>query len=129
MLTLAETARRMENGTSPHIALKEHVDAWNWVPTGTRPAREEMFAEEPVWLPDLPWMNAWLAGAAEYEAFLIGAETPAWALKDVRFLRAPFVSGGANARKYALVETPFAWRRRMVFTGKTGLAAREKNDG
>ena len=123
MLILAETALRMENGVHPHIAIKEHMDAWNRTPV------PEMFAEEPVWLPNLPWMNAWLAGAAEYEAFLIGVETPAWALKDIRFLRTPFVPGGANARKYALVETPFAWRRRMVFTGKTGLVAREGKDG
>jgi hypothetical protein len=120
MLTLAETARRIESGISPHVAIKEHMDAWNAAQDA------QLFTEEPVWLTDLPWINAWLAGAAEYEAFLAGIEAPEWTMKTIRFLKTPFISGGANARKYALMETPFAWRRRMVFTGRTGLVARGK---
>ena len=122
MLTLRHTAERIQKGVDPTIAIKEHCDAWN----GSRDPR--LFQEEPP-LTAMPWIDAWLAGAAEYEAFLIDEPAPAWTLAPERFLKAPFCVGGPNARKYALVETPFAWRRRLVFSGRTMLrGARQKMD-
>lgn len=135
--SLALTAIRIRSGTDPVIAIKEHADAWN------QQHALELFTEEPVLIEGQllqskcastrlaasravsgsagPWLDAWLAGAAEYEAFLIDAVTPDWALQEGRFLKRPHIVGGANGRRYGLMETPFAWRRRMIFGGRTML--------
>lgn len=129
--SLVHTAERIRSGTDPVIAIKEHADAWN------QQHDLELFTEEPVLIEGLlsqsrcastsvsgsagPWLDAWLAGAAEYEAFLIDAVTPDWALQEGRFLKRPHIVGGANGRRYGLMETPFAWRRRMIFGGRTML--------
>lgn len=113
-LTLARTAGRIRGGMRPTAAIKEHVDAWN------RYHSRNLFLDEPELLEDAH-LNAWLAGCAEYEAFLIGLPAPRWTECPQRFLDRPFVPGGPNTRRYALIETPFAWRRRLVFGGRTGL--------
>lgn len=114
--SLAHTSDRIRSGTDPVIAIKEHADAWN------SQRISELFAEEPIFMDaEQAWLNAWLAGAAEYEAFLINEVTPAWALQDRRFLTRPHIVGGTNGRRYGLMETPFAWRRRMIFGGSTML--------
>lgn len=112
---LAHTAIRIRSGTDPVIAIKEHADAWN------QQRAQEMFNEEPAFVEGQSWLDAWLAGAAEYEAFLIDVATPDWALREERFLKRPHIVGGANGRRYGLMETPFAWRRRMIFGGRTML--------
>lgn len=113
--SLAHTAQRIQSGTNPVIAIKEHADAWN--------QRHDpiLFEEKPELIQGQSWLDAWLAGAAEYEAFLIAVDAPAWALEDHRFLFSPHIVGGANGRRYGLMETPFAWRRRMIFGGSTML--------
>jgi hypothetical protein len=120
--TLAKTAQRVFDGTEPLIAIKEWVDGWN--------ARQEasLYQEEPAWIDQdiWYWVNIWLAGAAEYAAFLNGEVPPAWTEQPQYFSRMPIVAGGSNARRYALSETPFAWRRRMLFSGRTTML---KKDG
>lgn len=111
-LTLKITAQRIIDGTDPQFAIKEHIDEWN------RSFDPAMYTEEPP-LTVLSHVNAWLAGAAEYEAFMIDQNRPEWANVDTRFLPEPFYIGGRNAQIVALTETPFAFRRRLVFTGKT----------
>lgn len=113
--SLAHTADRIRSGTDPVIAIKEHADAWN------KRHAPELFEEEPALIDGQSWIDAWLAGAAEYEAFLISVASPAWSLHESRFLRKPHIVGGANGRRYGLMETPFAWRRRMIFGGSTIL--------
>lgn len=115
--TLAKTADRIRSGLEPVFAIKEHIDDWN------RNREASLFLDEPEFFSDTEqhWLNAWLAGAAEYEAFLIKQKPPAWTLQADRFLKTPFIQGGENGRRYALIETPFSWRRRMVFTGKTTI--------
>ena len=118
--TIRHTAERILSGTASVIAIKEHCDAWNRAPDA------RLFHDEPpmIGTPQSPsWIDAWLAGAAEYEAYLIGVPAPDWALEPRRFLRTPFIPGGPNTRRYALIETPFAWRRRMVFGGRTMIEA------
>jgi hypothetical protein len=117
--TLAEIALRIQGGTTPVIAIKEFVDDWN------RHRDVAQVAEEPVWVQgdDQLWVNYWLAGAAEYGAFLTDQETPLWANQECYFSRMPIVHGGPNMRRYALVETPFAWRRRLLFMGQATMLA------
>lgn len=113
ILTLEVTAQRIINGTDLPIAVKEHIDEWN------RSFDARLYASEPP-LTVQPWLDAWLAGAAEYEVFMIDQACPEWADSPCRFLTEPFfASDGKNSRAIDLVETPFAWRRRLVFTGKT----------
>lgn len=115
--SLADVADRVQNGTDPLIAIKEWVDAWNRGPECAK------YAEMPEWIdePDLFWVNLWLAGAAEYGASLLGQPTVAWSELPHYFSRKPILHGGVSARHYALLETPFAWRRRMLFSGKTTM--------
>lgn len=111
-LTLVVTAQRIIDGTDPQVAIKEHIDEWN------RSFDPLLHASEPPFT-GLPHFDAWLAGAAEYEAFMIDLACPAWAKSPRRFLTEPFYVGGRNTQIVALTETPFAFRRRLVFTGKT----------
>lgn len=115
-LSLARTAERIAAGVPYVIAIKEHVDTWNKVHDA------KLFTNEPLFLDaTLHWVDAWCAGAAEYEAFILGVKAPEWVMHSDRFLKQPFLMGGNNARRYALIETPFSWRKRMVFSGKTSL--------
>lgn len=111
-LTLEVTAKRIIEGIDPQFAIKEHIDEWN------RTFDPALYAEEPP-LTGLSHVDAWLAGAAEYEAFTIDLACPEWAGASTRFLSEPLYIGGRNAQVVALTETPFAFRRRLAFTGKT----------
>lgn len=112
MLTLEVTAKRIIDGCNAQMAIKEHIDHWN------RSNDSNLFVLKPP-LTSCSYIDAWLAGAAEYEAFLIGIEPPQWTREPERFLHEPFFIGGDLARIVAFVETPFSFRRRLVFTGKT----------
>lgn len=120
-LTLAVTAQRIIDGAHPQVAIKEHIDEWNQSLDPT------LYAQEPP-LTGLAYADAWLAGAAEYEAFMIDLPYPAWAEAPTRFLREPFYTGGKGAQTVALVETPFAFRRRLLFTGKTFIRGDRGNN-
>ena len=113
-LTLKVTAQRIIDGTDPQFAIKEHIDEWN------RSFDPDMYAEEPP-LTGVSHVDAWLAGAAEYEAFMIDLACPEWAAAPTRFLSEPFYIGGRNSQIVGLVETPFAWRRRGLFPGTTWI--------
>lgn len=113
-LTLEVTAQRIIDGTNSQTAIKEHIDEWN------RSFDALLYASEPP-LTGQPWLDAWLAGAAEYEAFMIDQACPEWASAPCRFLTEPFFTGGRNSQIIDMTETPFAWRRRLAFTGKTSI--------
>lgn len=116
-LTLEVTAQRIIEGTDPQFAIKEHVDEWN------RSFDSCLYSDEPT-LTGLPHVDAWLAGAAEYESFLSNQICPQWTGASCRFLPEPFYIGGRNSQIVGLVETPFAFRRRLLFTGKTFIAGK-----
>ena len=127
--TLKEVSQRIQGDTEPSagcnpvIAIKEWVDDWN------RHHQVEMVREEPLWILDdhWYWVNLWIAGAAEYAAFLTDAQAPEWTADPRYFSKKPILAGGPNARHYALMETPFAWRRRMLFSGRTTLRGLTSN--
>jgi len=75
-------------------------------------------------LTGVPYVDAWLAGAAEYEAFMIDQAIPGWTSAPCRFLPEPFYIGGRNSQIVGLAETPFAFRRRLLFTGKTFITGK-----
>ena len=105
---------RISVGTMVEIAVKEHIDAWN------KAFDIGLYQEEPA-LTGLPYVDAWLAGAAHYEAYLLEKECPFWATEPVRFLNKPLFIGGKYARMLAIEETPFPWRIRRLYSGKSNI--------
>jgi hypothetical protein len=71
-------------------------------------------AREPALLDD-PVANAYLAAAAEHLALRYRHPMPAWTLKSDRFLHRAHFGGPSGMRALLLVESPSAFRRRMIF--------------
>jgi hypothetical protein len=88
----------------------------------TRPgARATMLAPEPP-LGDDDRVNAYLAAVAEHLAFRERLPVPPWATRKARFLKRPFFPAGLESLKATLlVESPTAFRRRMIFVGADPL--------
>ncbi len=76
--------------------------------------RKASIADEPPLLPD-PVANAYLAAAAEHLALRYRQTTPEWAVRSDRFLRSPHFAGPDGMTAMLLVESPSAFRRRMIF--------------
>lgn len=71
-----------------------------------------------------PVKDAYLAALAEHLATQYGLEYPAWANNADRFLHEPFFAGGLESLKaILLVESPAAFRRRMIFIDKDALTS------
>lgn len=78
--------------------------------------------DEPIGLD--PVKDAYLAALAEHLATQYGLEYPAWANGANRFLHEPFFAGGMESLKaILLVESPSAFRRRMIFIDKDALTS------
>ncbi len=66
--------------------------------------------------------NAYLAAVAEHLALRNHLPVPEWTGKPCRFLKHPFFPGGLESLKATfLVESPTAFRRRMIFVGSDPL--------
>ena len=84
-------------------------------------ARADMLSREPP-LSDDDRTNAYLAAVAEHLAFRDHFTVPAWAGDKARFLKRPFFPAGLESLKATLiVESPTAFRRRMIFVGADPL--------
>lgn len=113
--TLAVTAQRIREGEPVQLCLKECVDAWN----ATR--QPSFFEIEPA-ATGFSALDAWMGGAAEIMAGRIACPVPQWTEGPGRFLDTPwFADKGVHAREIALIETPGAFRRRLVFCGITRI--------
>jgi hypothetical protein len=86
-------------------------------------ARASMLAEEPPMSPDDERANAYYAAVAEHLALLYKLPVPVWALAEGRFLSKPFFPSGLESLKSTvLVESPPAFRRRMIFVDADPLS-------
>lgn len=86
-----------------------------------RLAREIMLREEPPLTPE-DRTNAYLAAIAEHLAMRNHLVVPKWAAQARRFLKRPFFPAGLESLKATLlVESPTAFRRRMIFVGADPL--------
>ena len=95
--------------------LREFLDSFYL--EGDPGARAAMLSREPP-LVDDDRVNAYLAAAAEHLAFREHLPVPPWAGGKARFLRRPFFPAGLESLKATLlVESPTAFRRRMIFVG------------
>jgi transcriptional regulator with XRE-family HTH domain len=99
--------------------LREFLDEF-YVTRDKRDRTAMLSAEPPLAADDRT--NAYLAAVAEHLALRNGLPVPEWAGKPSRFLRRPFFPAGLESLKATLlVESPTAFRRRMIFVGADPL--------
>ena len=85
-----------------------------------RLTRQHMLREEPPLTTGRT--DAYLAAVAEHLALRNHLAVPKWALQPGRFLQQPFFTGGLESLKATLlVDSPTAFRRRMIFVGSDPL--------
>ena len=116
--TLHEVAARAAaNEQAFDPALREFLDTFYANPD----ARQGAIAQEPQPLDDL--RDAWLAAVAEHLARSFGLTVPAWSDTHGNKLRRPYLAGGLESLKAMLfVESPTAFRHRMLFVSKNALS-------
>jgi hypothetical protein len=114
---LAEVARRVLAGQQAFDpALLEFLDEFYSHPS----RRSDALSEEPDLVEDVK--DAYLAAVAEHLSSSYGLETPAWVDAHGRPLKRAFFAGGLESLKAILtVESPAAFRRRLLFVGKDAL--------
>jgi hypothetical protein len=117
--TIAEIARRAKDGSRPFdVSVREFLDAWQTMP---QLQRGEAVASEPLRLDMVK--DAYLAALAEHLTLADGKDTPAWTEDVARFLSEPFFAGGLESLKATLlVESPLAFRRRLIFISADALS-------
>jgi hypothetical protein len=115
--TLHEVSVRAGNGTQTFdAALREFLDHFYSNPA----EREASLRAQPMPLDDL--RDAYLAATAEHLARCHGLPVPEWSETYGLALRHPFFAGGLESLKALLtVESPAAFRRRMLFVSKNAL--------
>jgi hypothetical protein len=110
--TLAEAALRVNNGAPFGLALSEFLDEFY----GNPERRQAMIADEPVKLADTQ-QHAMLGAVGEHLARRWNLAVPAWTDDAARFLHEPyFTTPIQNLKAMLLVQSPQAFRRRMIFT-------------
>ena len=115
--SLHEVARRAANGEQGFdIALREFLDSYYANPE----QREAAIRQQPQPLDALH--DAYIAAVAEHLARSYHLEIPAWAEHQGMDLTQPFFAGKLESLKARLaVESPTAFRRRMLFVSKDAL--------
>lgn len=111
--TLAEVARRVAHGEQAFdFALCKFLDGF-YVDA---PRRQSMLETPPEHLSD-PVQHAMLGAVAEHLARRWNLAVPAWTSERDRFLRRPYFTTTLQRLKaLLLVESPVAFRRRLIFT-------------
>ena len=83
--------------------------------------REVMLSEEPPLASDRH-IDAYMGAVAEHLAGRYGVAVPGWVSASARFLKTPFFPCGLESLKATLlVESPVAFRRRLIFVGSDPL--------
>lgn len=117
--SLHEIALRACNGLREFDAcVREFLDEWQ-----TMAANEKVagLRAEPERLGGVK--DAYLAALAEHLALCDRLPVPEWTEQPDRFLSEPFFAGGLESLKpILLVESPLAFRRRLIFISANGLS-------
>lgn len=115
--TLAEVSLRVRAGVASFDpALREFLDEFYGHPN----RRQVALAEEPAPLDAVK--DAYLAATAEHLSESFGLDAPAWVEGPSRMLHKPFFAGGIDAlRSTLIVESPAAFRRRLIFISADAL--------
>lgn len=110
--TLVEVARRVDGGAAFGPTLSEFLDEFYLHPD----RRQTMIDAEPMPLADAR-EHATLGAVGEHLARRWGLAVPAWTDHPSRFLRWPhFTTSIENLKAMLLVQSPLAFRRRLIFT-------------
>jgi hypothetical protein len=111
--TLAEVAQRVNGGAAFGPTLSEFLDEFYMNPS----RRAAMIADEPPHLGD-PRDHAMLGAVSEHLARRWNLPAaPAWTDDSSRFLHEPhFTTPIENLKAMLLVQSPQAFRRRLIFT-------------
>ncbi len=117
--TIAEiAARTIAAADAFDRAVREFLDSWQ---TMTQAEREAALGGEPQKLGHL--QDAYLAALTEHLALSARMPVPAWPEQPGRFLHEPFFAGGLESLKSTLlVESPLAFRRRLIFISADALS-------
>ena len=122
--TLLEVSRRTAAGVQAFdLALREFLDDFYSFPE----RRSSALSARPVLLDDVK--DAYLAAVAEHLAMRYGLAIPSWAEHHGRPLKHAFFAGGLQSLKAILtVESPSAFRRRLLFVSKNALDRPSRRD-
>lgn len=122
--TLREVSRRAAAGLQAFDpALHEFLDEFYSHPD----RRVSALREQPLLLDDVK--DAYLAAVAEHLARRYGLAEPQWAEGHGRPLKQAFFAGGLESLKAILnVESPAAFRRRLLFISKNALDRPSRRD-
>lgn len=118
--SVAEVASRtLAKQDSFDRAVLEFLDSFYLMPS--QEEREASIKERPELI--APLQDAYLGAVAEHLARLYDLEIPEWTDESNRFLRRPFFAGKLESLKATLlVESPSAFRRRMIFVSANALS-------
>ena len=116
--SLGDVVRRVKAGEQKFDpALREFLDAFYAKPDLRRAAIEELPSSIDA------VHDAYVAAVAEHLARVYGLPIPAWTETHGNGLREPFFAGGLQSLKDILVvESPTAFRRRLLFVSKDALS-------
>ena len=110
--TLAEVAVKVSAGAAFGPTLSEFLDEFYGHPE----RRQAMITDEPPPLAD-DREHAMLGAVGEHLARRWGLAVPTWTDDTMRFLHAPyFTTPIENLKAMLLVQSPQAFRRRLIFT-------------
>ena len=116
--SLAEVARRAKADEAEFdLALSEFLDHFYETPE----CRQGTIDDAPATVGRVH--DAYLAAVAEHLALEYGLEVPSWTEAPDRSLERPFFAGGLESLKATLlVESPTAFRRRLLFVSANALS-------
>lgn len=117
--TIAEIACRATHGEGVFdAAVREFLDEWQLM---SREQQGAALEGKPQRLGGVK--DAYLAALAEHLALCERLPIPDWTEEPDRFLSEPFFAGGLESLKaILLVESPLAFRRRLIFISENGLS-------
>jgi hypothetical protein len=123
--TLLEVSRRAVDGSQRFDpAVREFLDEFY----SHADRRAAALADEPLLLDDVK--DAYLAAVAEHLATSYRLAVPSWVEHHGRPLRRAFFAGGLESLKATLtIESPAAFRRRLLFVSKNALDRPRRADG
>jgi hypothetical protein len=124
--TIAEIAEHAKAGHGAFDrAVREFLDSWQLMSSD---ARGGALAREPA--PVGRVHDAYLAALAEHLALSDRIAVPEWTEGTDRFLSEPFFAGGLESLKATLlVESPLAFRRRLIFISADALSRPQRAMG
>lgn len=112
--TLADAVERnIGSGLPLYHHVNEFLDEFYLRPDD----RQWMINDEPKFI-GIDRDDAWIGGVAEHLANRWKLSIPKWVMNPKRFLHEPYFVGGHGPRvnMHLLMQSPMAFRRRLIFT-------------